>query len=146
MRPQPQASGKRARAIKVGLHDTSLIKAPRMPNLYADIKEASWQRDVLETAATLGWVSFHNGDSRRSDTGIPDLLLLHTGQKRALWVELKTEEGTFVKGKWKGEGRNRHYCYGQEEVMDMMRECGVEVYAFRPHQIDQVLKVLQGES
>ncbi len=55
------------------------------------ITEAAFQSVVIELAEVYGWRWYHTGDSRRSPSGFPDLLLLRDG--RALAWELKTMRG-----------------------------------------------------
>lgn len=44
----------------------------------------------LEVAHALGWSrAYHTHDSRRSAPGFPDWVMVHPGQRRILFVELK---------------------------------------------------------
>jgi hypothetical protein len=69
-----------------------------------DESEASFQAAVIEVAERYGWTVGHVHDSRRQvrpgvlvgdarAAGIPDLILVHPGQRRVLWRELKTDTG-----------------------------------------------------
>lgn len=53
--------------------------------------EAAFQSWVRTTAKRCGWVAYHTHDSRRSDKGFPDLVLVRGTTMLA--VELKTAEG-----------------------------------------------------
>lgn len=58
-----------------------------------DWTEKQFQSNVLAMAKALGWMVYHTFDSRRSAAGFPDLVLVHPGQRRVLFWELKTEKG-----------------------------------------------------
>lgn len=53
--------------------------------------EAEFQRLVVEYAEWNGWKTYHTFDSRRSNAGFPDLVLVR--KRRLLFVELKSEKG-----------------------------------------------------
>lgn len=57
------------------------------------MSEKDLQRAVEELAAYLGYLVFHDHDSRRNNPGFPDLVLLHPLTGRLLFRELKTEVG-----------------------------------------------------
>lgn len=60
----------------------------------AQQSEAELQRMVTRLADTLGWtLQYHTHDSRRSQAGFPDLVLVHPGQGRIVYAELKTMKG-----------------------------------------------------
>lgn len=52
--------------------------------------ERELQTAVLDLAGLLGWLAYHTFDSRRSQAGFPDLVLV---RERIIFVELKTEKG-----------------------------------------------------
>jgi hypothetical protein len=55
------------------------------------ISEKQLQEAVIELAEWLGWLSYHTYDSRRSQPGFPDLILVR--RDRCIAVELKSERG-----------------------------------------------------
>lgn len=57
------------------------------------MSERQLQDQIIELAKRMGWLSFHDYDSRRSTPGFPDLVLVHPKQKRVIWRELKSEKG-----------------------------------------------------
>lgn len=60
----------------------------------AVLTEAQFTSVVVKLAKTLGWRVFHVPDSRWvTEKGFPDLAMIHEGQGRAVFVELKTEVG-----------------------------------------------------
>jgi len=73
---------------------TALAPADPATWLLAQVSEAELQAFVRRTARLLGWRVHHEKYSIGSDSGYPDLTLLHPGQGRTVWMELKRE------GKW----------------------------------------------
>lgn len=59
----------------------------------AEMRESVLQLRVEQHARALGWLAYHTHDSRRSAAGFPDLVLVHAGQRRTLFRELKTQRG-----------------------------------------------------
>ena len=63
--------------------------------LSPDVRHLMTERELLVNvrgvAALLGWRTYHTHDSRRSEAGFPDLVLVRAG--RLLFRELKTETG-----------------------------------------------------
>ena len=53
--------------------------------------EKDFQGRVVQFAKLLGWLCYHTYDSRRSEPGFPDLVLVKG--KRILYRELKSESG-----------------------------------------------------
>ena len=73
--------------------------------------EAFFQSEVIRLAKALGWVYYHTHDSRRSPAGFPDLVLMHRGQGRVIYRELKT---------------------AQRDWLDGLVLCGVDAAVWRP--------------
>lgn len=61
--------------------------------LAAAMTEADLQARVIRAARLTGWRTYHTHDSRRSDAGFPDLVLVHAGQRRIMYRELKSARG-----------------------------------------------------
>ena len=59
--------------------------------------EKELQENVVEMAQALGWRVYHTYDSRRSQPGFPDLVMIHPQRSAVLWCELKSERGTLSK-------------------------------------------------
>lgn len=57
------------------------------------LTERQLQGTITDMATMLGWRWYHVHDSRRSAPGFPDLVMVHTGQARTIWRELKTTKG-----------------------------------------------------
>lgn len=62
--------------------------------------EKQFQSHIVQFAKMRGWLVYHTYDSRRSEPGFPDLVLVRG--KRVLFRELKTNKGrlTFHQIKW----------------------------------------------
>lgn len=96
-------------------------------NLDRLVTEADLQATIVEIAVRFGWSTHHQFDSRRSNTGWPDLVLLRP--PRALFVELKTEIGKV--------------SAGQAHVLERLQACGFEVAIWRPSMLDDVIATLR---
>ncbi len=104
----------------------------------APISEADFQRQVVELARRLGWMTCHTyrtrtakGAWRTSTTavGYPDLTLLHPGKRRLVFLELKTDKG-------KPTAEQLAWIVGLQSVP------GVEAYIVHPAEWDDVVDVL----
>lgn len=96
--------------------------------LYARETEKQWQARVVKLARLMGWLCYHAYDSRRSESGYPDLTCV--GKGRVVYIELKTERGKLSPA--------------QEVWLERLRGCpGVEVYVFRPSHWYEVQDVLR---
>lgn len=77
--------------------------------------ERGFQAAVLEFAALRGWLCFHPFDSRRSQAGFPDLVLV---RDRVIFVELKAPQGRISPD--------------QHQWIDALENAGAQVYVWRP--------------
>ena len=69
---------------------------PRPRPAYADMHETDvFMPAVIELAKTCGWRVYHTHDSRRSEEGFPDLVMVRVreGIARLVFAELKSEKG-----------------------------------------------------
>lgn len=55
------------------------------------MSEKEFQTRIVEAAKLYGWMVYHTFDSRRSDPGFPDLVLVQN--RVCLFIELKSEKG-----------------------------------------------------
>ena len=91
-----------------------------------DVLEKDWQKQVRELAQTLGWRrAYHTFDSRRSDTGFPDLVLV---RDRVVFLELKREKGKVSPD--------------QREWLRALTAAKAEVYLARPRHLQALAQVL----
>lgn len=90
------------------------------------ISEKEWQAQVVEVARTMGWKHYHPYLSIYSPKGWPDLALV---RERFILAELKTQTGKVSSS--------------QQEWLDALSAAGVEVYVWRPSDLDEVVSVLR---
>lgn len=89
--------------------------------------ERAWQQQLAASARLLGWRHYHTYDSRRSEFGFPDSVLLRG--TRLVFAELKRQRGkpTAAQQTWLAE------LAGVESV---------ECYLWRPADRQRVLEIL----
>lgn len=90
------------------------------------MREREFQSQVLEAAGLMGWLAYHTHDSRRSQPGFPDLVLV---RERVVFAELKTDKGTLRPE--------------QATWLERLRDAGAEAYLWRPRNWDGVLATLK---
>ncbi len=92
----------------------------------SSISEKQWQETVIAEAKRNGWLVYHTHDSRKSEAGFPDLVLV---RDRVLFVELKTDKGvrTAAQNKWL-------YALG---------EANAQVHVWRPMDWKLIVEVLK---
>lgn len=92
-----------------------------------DVLEKDLQRTVIELAQVCGWQRiYHTHDSRRSQHGFPDLVLV---RERIVFLELKRDKGKLAPA--------------QKLWLRALRDAGGEVYLIRPRDVDNLAAVLQ---
>src|SRR5687767_3407358 len=66
------------------------------------MSERELQAQVIELARMVGWLVYHTHDSRRSEPGFPDLVMVHERSGALLFAELKTTTGrvTMEQDRW----------------------------------------------
>lgn len=98
---------------------------PSRPQL--PMSEDDFQIRILGYCKLLGLLVFHDYDSRRNESGFPDLVIVG---KRVLFVELKKEDGR-VKPK-------------QQVWLNRLEAAGAHAQVWRPSDWDTVKAILQG--
>jgi hypothetical protein len=94
--------------------------------------EREFERAVLDYAWIKKWVTYHTFDSRRSNPGFPDLVLVRKGC--LLLVELKSEKGrvSLAQREWLTELGNVKGWHPES----------VRVCLWRPSDWDEIERVL----
>lgn len=80
--------------------------------------EAQLLQAVRDLAKLRGWLCYHTHDSRRSEPGFPDLVLVHPRTGDLVMAELKS-----------GNGRLTH---AQREWTAALAAAGLSVFIWRP--------------
>jgi hypothetical protein len=106
--------------------------------------EAHFQRQVLQLAGFYGWLAYHTHDSRRSQPGFPDLVLVRGPE--LIFAELKTDAGRLKRAQ-------EEWVAALERVSSAIRGAGltvdvspdvmpvipaVDVYVWRPADFDDL--------
>ena len=93
----------------------------------AAVNERDFLQQVKDLARLCGWRVYHTLDSRGSDPGFPDLVLVRRGQ--LVFAELKTDSGkpTAAQTAW---------------LADLGRVHGVDVHLWRPSDWPQIEAML----
>ena len=101
------------------------------PSRAATMTEARLLGAVRYLCRLYGWRFYHTHDSRRSDPGFPDLTLVHAGQQRVIFAELKTTVGRTTPE--------------QDLWLADLTAAGAEVFLWRPADLERVIPaVLRG--
>ena len=91
--------------------------------------ETQFLKSVVSVAEDGGWLVYHTYDSRRSQAGFPDLVMTRAG--RTIFAELKSQKGRIKAA--------------QQEWLDALDKTeGLEVFLWRPSDMDEVVKNLMG--
>ena len=90
------------------------------------ITEKMFQQAVVDYARYRGWATYHTYNSRRSEPGFPDLVLLKG--ERLLFAELKTMRG--------------RVSPAQELWAVRLKSAAAPVYLWRPNMWPQIEQVL----
>ena len=100
--------------------------------LAEEMSEAEWQGWVVTTARRFGWLAYHPYDSRRSEAGFPDLVLVRDDM--LVFAELKRERGNLT-------GAQQAWLAALAGPAGLATN--VQVHVWRPSQLDEVLELLR---
>lgn len=96
------------------------------------ITEKDFLATVVEMATALGWLAYHTHDSRRSQPGFPDLVLVKSN--RLIFAELKRHEGVL-------SGFQRQWISALERLEE---DAEVDTYVWWPSDLARIEAILQG--
>lgn len=83
--------------------------------------EAELLGAVREVARMYGWLCYHTHDSRRSEPGFPDLVLVHPRTGELLFAELKAAKG--------------RVSQAQQTWLDALHQAGQTPHVWRPEHL-----------
>lgn len=110
----------------------SVASLPRLRD--QKVTEKEWAGTFHETAVLFGWRDYHTYNSRRSEPGFPDHVLVRA--ERMVIAELKTEEGELSPA--------QEWWINALQKVAAASNGALEVYLFRPSQFEtEVLEVLR---
>jgi hypothetical protein len=94
------------------------------------LTEKMFMAQVIELARLFGWLCYHTFDSRRSERGFPDIVMVRPPS--ILFVELKTDTGRLKPA--------------QCTWLEALEQCtGVEAHVWRPAQWNAIVSRLESE-
>lgn len=98
------------------------------------ITEEQLMASIIAIAKALKYRVYHTFDSRRSTAGYPDICCVRNGPEpgdtRLIYIETKSSRGRVTP-------EQREWLHALSQVQ------GVEVYVFRPEDLDDVFKILE---
>jgi hypothetical protein len=95
------------------------------------ITHAEFEAQVVQLAAACGYLAYHTRDSRGSQKGFPDWVLVSAARKRCLFVELKVPP----------DGPSPE----QQAWLAELRGAGQEAFLWYPDDFDEAVRVLMGD-
>jgi len=93
----------------------------------AALREQEFMEAIQKAAGYLGWKTYHTHDSRRSEPGFPDLVLVKINQP-VKFREVKTEKGRLTKE--------------QDAWITLLGLAGADVGVWRPRDWDLIEREL----
>ena len=92
------------------------------------MREKALQKEIVDIARGQGWRVLHDFHPFMSDSGFPDLHMVHPVEKKVLIAELKAE------------GKNPRE--DQVEVLACYEAMGVPVFIWRPSDLPKIPEIL----
>lgn len=91
------------------------------------VTEKDFLAQVVKLTKMYGWETYHTWSSLHSAQGYPDLTLVKP--PLLIFAELKSEKGKISEF--------------QKKWIQWLKDCGVEVYVWRPSQFDEIVERLK---
>mgnify|MGYP000998023045 CR=1 FL=1 len=89
------------------------------------VSEKAFMAEVVKLAKREGWRVYHTHDSRKSEAGFPDLVLV---RERIIYAELKTATGRLTAA--------------QSNWLEAIRDTGTSAFEWRPKDWPEIVAVL----
>ena len=126
--PQPtRSTGKHTSAAPGGgVLRSSRLTTTRAASATLPETEDGFQQWAIEQAQWRGWMVYHTHDSRRSEPGFPDLVLV---RERVLFRECKTDTGSLTPE--------------QSQWLDRLVKAGADASVWRPADRRSIEKELE---
>jgi len=93
------------------------------------VTERDLREQVRDLCKLFGYKMYFTWTSIHSPRGFPDLVLANREKHRLIFAELKSDKGKLTPS--------------QEEWLDLLKECGQEVYLWRPGDIEHIAEILR---
>ena len=93
--------------------------------------EADLREQIRTLCQLYGWKMYFTWNSRHSPGGFPDLVLVHPGQRRLVFAELKAEGGRTTPQ--------------QDEWLKALTMCGQIAEVWRPSDINWITCLLKAQ-
>jgi hypothetical protein len=104
------------------------LKVKERKIIVTEVDLREWIRDLCKL---FGWKMQFSWTSLHSPRGFPDLVLANPEQRRVIFAELKSEKGILRPE--------------QQAWLDILKACGQEVYLWRPHDIEEIARILRSK-
>lgn len=91
------------------------------------VTEAQFQSQIRQAALLYQWAFYHTHDSRRSDAGFPDCIMVRP--PRLIVAELKVD--------------GKDATPGQQWWLDLFARAGAETYVWHPSEMDKIMEILK---
>lgn len=113
-----------AQCLAMAAPRDGVVSGPVQPPTFKD--EAEFQAAVIKQARAWGWLVYHTYDSRRSEEGFPDLLMLRRDRqiaaelKRSSKEKLSRAQQKWAHGFQAAGGKTHHYYVWSPENWDFI--------------------------
>lgn len=103
------------------------------------MNEKELTRSIISVARDAGWLVSHAYNSRKSEPGLPDLIMVKP--PRVIFAEIKTEKGRLSTGRM--NKANTRWLPGQDDWLEALSHCiGVEYYLWRPGDVENAYAII----
>ncbi|MCL6437229.1 MAG: VRR-NUC domain-containing protein [Rubrobacteraceae bacterium] len=94
------------------------------------ISEKNFTTRVKGIFRAAGWLTYHTWNSKHSDPGFPDLMLVRDGRLVAMELKVKNNKISECQARW----------------LEALARAGIETYVMWPRHEAEITKIAAGES